>query len=96
MWTETSMTVGQSLVVSLMGITIVLGILSLLAVSLVLFSKVMSLALNRPKAAPAVAQVEETGFLTHEEECAAIISVICEDLETSPENIIVQSIREIK
>lgn len=93
MWTSTSMTLLESLVVSGMGITIVLSVLSLLAVSIILFSKVMGAASAKPKAAPPVEQKQDDGV--EEEECALIVSVICEELRTAPENIIITSIQQL-
>lgn len=95
MWTSTSMTFAESLVVSAMGLVTVMGVLALLAVSIILFSKIM--AAGTAKKAPAAPVVQEPeGFLTEQEECAVILSVICEELQTSPENINITSIREIK
>lgn len=43
MWTSQSMTLLESLTVSAMGLTVVLGVLSMLAIAIVLFSKLLNL-----------------------------------------------------
>ena len=54
MWTSQSMTLLESLTVSAMGLTVVLGVLSMLAIAIVLFSKLLNL--GGKKAAPAAPQ----------------------------------------
>lgn len=77
-----------------MGLTVVLIALSLLAVMIIIFSKVFEILNNTSKkqVIPNSGQTEE---LTEKEIGAAIISVICEDLCTDPSNIRITSIREI-
>lgn len=94
MWTSNTMSFTQSLLISVMGLTVVLIALSLLAVMIIIFSKVFEILNNTSKkqVIPNSGQTEE---LTEKEIGAAIISVICEDLCTDPSNIRITSIREI-
>ena len=94
MWTSDTMSVSQSLLISVMGLVVVLIALTLLAVMITLFSKMFEFLNNRSEK-PANPQSEHQEGLTDEEIGAAIISVVCEDLCTEPENIRVTSIREI-
>lgn len=93
MWTSQSMTLLESLTVSAMGLTVVLGVLSLLAVMIVLFSRLLSLAGGK-KPAPAAAPAPPQGP-TEEEQCAVILSVLCEELHADPRDIIVKNIRRL-
>lgn len=52
MWTGESMTLMESLVVSGMGMTVVMGVLILLALSIVALSRLMTLKRQPAKAAP--------------------------------------------
>lgn len=85
MWTSQSMTLLESLTVSAMGLTVVLGVLSMLAIAIVLFSKLLNL--GGKKAAPAAPQPAGPQGPTEEEQCAVILSVICEELRADPKDI---------
>ena len=58
MWTGESMTLMESLVVSGMGMTVVMGVLILLALSIVALSRLMTLKQQPAKAAPPPAGTE--------------------------------------
>lgn len=92
MWTSTSMTFGESLILSCMGLFTVLSALSLLAILIVLFSKIMEKAQAKPAvaAAPAAPLPDVTN-----ETCAIILSVICEELNAAPEEINITSIKKL-
>ena len=75
MWTGESMTLMESLVVSGMGMTVVMGVLILLALSIVALSRLMTLNQQPAKAAPPPAPPAGP---SEEEQCAVILSVICE------------------
>ncbi|GEM_PF-2516363 len=94
MWTSNTMSVSQSLLISVMGLVVVVIALTLLAVMITLFSKMFEFLNNRGRK-PAIPQSEHQQGLTDEEIGAAIISIVCEDLCTEPENIRITSIREI-
>ena len=89
MWTGESMTLMESLVVSGMGMTVVMGVLILLALSIVALSRLMTLKRQPAKAAPPPAGPSE------EEQCAVILSVICEELRADPADIQIKSIRKL-
>lgn len=93
MWTSQSMTLLESLTISAMGLTVVLGVLSMLAIAIVLFSKLLNL--GGKKAAPAAPQPAGPQGPTEEEQCAVILSVICEELRADPKDIQIKSIRRL-
>ena len=93
MWTSTSMTVPQSAIVSLMGLTVVMATLICLALVVMAFSRVMearTASVTRTADLPAP---EPPGI--SDEVCSMILAVICEELHAAPEEINVTSIREI-
>lgn len=95
MWTSDTMSVADSLMISLMGIIIVLSALALLAVMIVIFSKIFeNLDKKNSKKQGGSTEVKKEG-LSDEEIGSMIISVVCEDLCIEPDEIIVKSIKEI-
>lgn len=92
MWTGESMTLMESLVVSGMGMTVVMGVLILLALSIVALSRLMTLKRQPAKAAPPPAPPAGP---SEEEQFAVILSVICEELRADPADIQIKSIRKL-
>ncbi len=90
MWTSTTMSIGEALVVSAMGITIVFALLVILAVSLIIFAKVFNVAsgTKQPEAA-GVAPAFDAGVY------ARIIAVVCEEMKADPKDIVIKSIKKI-
>ena len=95
MWTETFMTVPESFIVSLMGLSIVMGTLICLALVVLAFSKVME-SKNAVSDRAAVSRPAPEPPGISDEECSMILAVICEELHAAPEEINVTSIRELK
>ena len=91
MWTGESMTLMESLVVSGMGMTVVMGVLILLALSIVALSRLMTLKQQPAKAPPSAPPAGPS----EEEQCAVILSVICEELRADPADIQIKSIRKL-
>lgn len=90
MWTSTSMTIGEALIVSAMGFSIVFSLLIILAVSLVIFAKIFNVAGGKQAGtAPAAAPAVDTGVY------ARIIAVVCEEMKADPKDIIIKSIKKI-
>lgn len=77
-----------------MGLAVVLIALTLLAIMIILFSKVFEFLNNRSERQEVSSSDQEEG-LTEEEIGAVIISAVCEDLRIEPECIRVTSIKEI-
>lgn len=97
MWTGESMTLMESLVVSGMGMTVVMGVLillalSIVALSIVALSRLMTLKQQPAKAAPPPAPPAGP---SEEGQCAVILSVICEELRADPADIQIKSIRKL-
>ena len=95
MWTSTSMTVPESLILSVMGICVVMGTLVALALVVMAFSKIME-SRNSTAASRAVARPEPEPPGISEETAAMIIAAICEELKAAPEELNVTSIVELK
>ena len=93
MWESTFMTVPQSFIVSLMGLSVVMGTLICLALAIMAFSKIMEARTPVSKVANMPAP-EPPGI--SDEVCSMILAVICEELHAAPEEINVTSIRELK
>ncbi|MCI6640845.1 MAG: OadG family protein [Pygmaiobacter massiliensis] len=54
MWTETTMSVGQTLILSVMGLAVVMAVLAILAIAIIIMSKLVGgVAGKKPAAAPA-------------------------------------------
>ena len=95
MWTSTSMTIPESLIVSLMGLTVVMGTLICLALVVLAFSRVME-SRNTAADRSAVSRPAPEPPGISDEVCTMILAVICEELHAAPEEINVTSIRELK
>ena len=87
MWTSTSMGVPESVLLSVMGLSVVMVTLIILALVILVFAKVMG-------SSNAAAQSDPPGI--SDEVCSMILAVICEELHASPEEINVTSIKELK
>lgn len=95
MWISTSMTFGESLILSGMGILTVFSALVLLACCITIFSKVMENQGKKPAAAAAPAPAPVKLPDVSNETCAMIISVICEEMNAAPEEINITSIKKL-
>lgn len=93
MWVKETMSFAESLILSGMGFVVVLGVLALLAIMIILFSKIFNLV-NKMQQGK-IKEIEETEELSEEEIGAVVLSVICEELGTDPDNIRVTYIQEI-
>ena len=94
MWTETYMSIPQSLILSVMGICVVMGTLVCLALVVLAFSKIMET--RNAATAPAVQRPAPEPPGISEETAAMIIAAICEELKAAPEELNVTSIVELK
>lgn len=95
MWSGSYMSIGDSLILSGMGLLTVLSALSALAILIVLFSKVMEAAQKKPVPAAAAAAPAAPALDVPPETAAAIIAVVCEELKAAPEELIFTSIKKL-
>lgn len=95
MWTSTTMTIPESLILSAMGILTVLSALAALAIIIMIFSKIMVSGSHQQQTTAAAPVVEAPEVGISEETAAMIISVICEEMNAKPEEIDIRSIREL-
>lgn len=96
MWTEKSMTCIDSLLVSLIGLTVVMMELALLAFVIVLFAKVLS-SLTKTKPPEVSSDSIDTvcNDDTEEETFAVLMAVVCEDLQVPPDQLRFKEIKGI-
>lgn len=95
-WTSTSMTVPESLLASAMGFLIVFSVLIFLALVILVFAKIFPALAGKggkktaPQAAAPAPVVEDKS-----ETVAIVTSVICEELNADPNELIIRGIREL-
>ena len=89
MWKETTMSLGQSLVISGMGILIVVGALALLAIAIIVLSKIVGvLTGGEKKAAAAVNNLDEEAY-------AVLIAAVSEETHMPLTSFQITEIKEI-
>ena len=97
MWTGQTMTVADSLVISLLGILVAFTALACIAVSIVIISKVINAIIKpeAPKAAPAAAAAAPVPAID-EEAYAVLVAAITEEARLSGDgDVRVVSIKEL-
>lgn len=96
MFTGSTMGIFESLIVSALGLSVVFTALAVLAIAIVIFSKIFSsLGISEQKPAPKVVTKPAEEDLS-EEYCAVLISAVSEELRSVRGEYRVKSIREIK
>ena len=92
-----ALTMGDTLLVSLIGMCVVMLELVLLALMIIVLAKVVNRLTGQGKAvqpaAPAAPAVVDN---TQEETFAVLMSVICEDMKVPPEQLCFKEIKEIQ
>lgn len=99
MWKETTMSLGQSLVISGMGILIVVGALTLLAIAIIVLSKIVGVLTGGEKKAaaapaPAAAPAAPVNNLD-EESYAVLIAAVSEETHMPLTSFQITEIKEI-
>ncbi len=96
MWKSETMSVPESLLISLLGITVVFMVLVILDLAVMVISKVVRMltgaAGTQTKSAPAGAAVNAEG---DSELLAILASAISDDLGITPDQLRIKSIRQI-
>lgn len=99
MWKETTMSLGQSLVISGMGILIVVGALALLAIAIIVLSKIVGVLTDGEKkaaAAPAPAAAPAAPVNNLDEEAyAVLIAAVSEETHMPLTSFQITEIKEI-
>lgn len=96
MWTSTSMGVPESVLLSVMGLSVVMVTLIILALVILVFAKVMGSSNAAAQSAQSAPRPIPDPPGISDEVCSMILAVICEELHASPEEINVTSIKELK
>ena len=93
-WKEVPMPFADTLLLSVVGILMVMCVLAFLAIMIVLMSKVMSAG---SKAAPAgvVTAAPPAPDADEEGDLAVILSVMCEELNARPEELVFRSVTKV-
>lgn len=97
MWTESTMTIGESLIISAMGISVVFLALIVLALAIIVISKLLGAVVKdapKPAAAPAPAPVVSDE--PQKETLAVLMATIGEDLGLPTDQFKITSVTEIK
>ena len=95
-WTTTSMTLAESVLVSIMGFSIVFGMLAFLAIVILVFSKVFPALAGKGQKQPAPQAAAPAPVVEDKSETVAIItSVICEEMNADPNELSIRGIREV-
>ena len=97
MWTESTMSIGQSLIISAMGISVVFLALVSLALAIIVISKILGAVIKdapKPAAAPAPAPVVSDE--PQKETLAVLMATIGEDLGLPTDQFQITSVTEIK
>lgn len=99
MWKETTMSLGQSLVISGMGILIVVAALALLAIAIIVLSKIVGVLTDGEKkaaAAPAPAAAPAAPVNNLDEEAyAVLIAAVSEETHMPLTSFQITEIKEI-
>lgn len=95
MWTSTSMTFGESLLASAMGFFIVFAMLAFLAIVILIFAKVFSGVGGKDSKQQTAPQPAAPAVEDASEKVAIITSVICEELNADPSELVISGIREL-
>lgn len=98
MWTESTMSIGQSLIISAMGISVVFLALVSLALAIIVISKILGSVIKdnaqKPAVAPAPAPVVSDE--PQKETLAVLMATIGEDLGLPTDQFQITSVTEIK
>lgn len=95
MWTESTMPLGQSVIVSAMGLTVVFLALIVLALSIMAISKILRIFIKDEAQKPAVASAPAAVSEADQENLAIIMATIGEDLGVTPDQFKIVNVKEI-
>ena len=97
MWTESTMPIGQSLIVSLLGISIVFLTLMVLSLAIILISRALGAFIKDSAPKPAVAApAPVVSDEADKEVLAVLMATIGEDLGTTPDRFRILNVTELK
>ena len=95
MWTESTMPFGQSVIVSLLGITVVFTALIVLALAIMLISKILRTIIKDGTQKPVAAAAPVVSDEAEKETLAVLMATIGEDLGTTPDQFKIVSVKEL-
>lgn len=96
MWTESTMPFGQSVIVSLLGISVVFLTLVVLSLAIMLISKILRAIIKDGAQKPAAATAPVVSDEADKETLAVLMATIGEDLGVTPEQFKITSVTELR
>lgn len=94
MFTSNVMSIGESIIISGLGLTIVFMALVILAVLILIFSRVFEAII--PKEVPVKTEVKKAAEPNNDEEYAVLVSAIHEEMRSLKGKFRITSIKEVK
>ncbi len=97
MWTQSTMSFPESIVVSALGLSVVFVTLIALALAIIFISKILRLIIKDEPKKPAAAPVQQTAVSDEadKETLAVLMATIGVDLDLPPEQFKIVNVREI-
>lgn len=97
MWTESTMPIGQSVIVSLLGISVVFLTLIVLSLAIILISRILGAIIKDKAQKPAVAAAAPVGSDEPDKEMLAVLmATIGEDLGVPTDQFRILNVTELK
>ena len=96
MWTEPTMPFGQSVIVSLLGLSVVFLALICLALAIMVISKILRSVVSDGAKAPAAAQKAAVSDEADKELLAVLMATIGDDLGLPTDKFKILSVTEVK
>ena len=96
MWTEPTMPFGQSVIVSLLGLSVVFLALICLALAIMVISKILRSVVSDGAKAPAAAQKAAPAVSDDKELLAVLMATIGDDLGLPTDKFKILSVTEVK
>lgn len=95
MWTESTMPFGQSIIVSLLGLSVVFITLITLSLAIVLISKILRSVIKDEAQKPAVAVAPAVSDEADKETLAVLMATIGMDLELPEDQFKIVNVKEL-
>lgn len=95
MWTESTMPFGQSIIVSLLGLSVVFITLVTLSLAIVLISKILRSVIKDEAQKPAVAAAPAVSDEADKETLAVLMATIGMDLELPEDQFKIVNVKEL-
>lgn len=95
MWTESTMSVGQSFIVALLGVAVVFTTLVVLALAIIAISKILRMLIKDEAQKPAMAVAPAVSDEADKETLAVLMATIGMDLELPADQFKIVNVKEL-